>query len=1055
MTAMTSTGLETQSSLVNYSLNGDEDAEYEDDPAMVEGAFAVDEAVPALDYEGSDVDAEGEEVEEEENGPTQVYEASDANEAAMTGVGGEEETGEDNDEEGEAVGPVKLPHGEEDSEGDEAEEDAASFDQASDESDNDSDQQFTDVESDVEGGWEEASEAANDEAEIVNPNRCIYCNEDEDNDPSEDYEEYLACAVCGDNSHRQCARKEGSLPTDEGQTNFLDLYDAVSWRCPTCVANALEPDSAEDSTTRRRSDAPKITRDLLPVQRGAARPGSHSVFNQLIVNDDPLDGSRLLRKRKASSDDVEEPHLDLRKRRKGSNDGSELDASAISLEEAQDDDADQVKTEVHGEEDAAADPGGNEEHGAEKQQDADVRQPSSPRPCRPVRSRKVGKELVSIVEQANNSMVLAFRLDSSKISKILALRPKPKKRRPGRPPILVNRHGRSYHSSVTSQYATPFYSFHERENDELKSKPYGGILSESDADTSKTLPQASDRERFDDAKHKAEEEWKQKTATGSSHGDGWASQKVAGPASKIQCINFGGFEIDTWYAAPYPEEYSRNRVLYICEFCLKYMNSEYVAWRHKLKCPAKHPPGDEIYREGSVSVFEVDGRKNPVYCQNLCLLAKLFLGSKTLYYDVEPFLFYVMTEYDELGCHFVGYFSKEKRPSSSNNVSCILTLPTHQRKGYGNLLIDFSYLLTRVEKKTGSPEKPLSDMGLVSYRNYWRLILCYELLEQKNGLSISDISDRTGMTADDIVSALEGLRALVRDPMTGTYALRLDYNFFRSYIEKWEAKKYVRLNSEGLVWTPYVMGRSHLAHLEHAPPLATVAPREGEDEENGENTTRPEEGVQMQINGARNEKTDSDTAEGALKTFTDSKLDVGSPAPSKASTLLPQAEDEQLPVPEPSAATVLPGPPPKSPTSQPQPSGGSPSGKSSQRQLDNLSNKSTNGVPQTPAIPSIPPTRFEIFPPFPGSGRRRAGRPFGSTKRGTATPVRRERMKDSPVSSSPAALGGKSARGKTLFKRSTRGKLQENAEEGNASTIEDSKEEISVANEAQDAPEEE
>ncbi len=56
------------------------------------------------------------------------------------------------------------------------------------------------------------------------------------------------------------------------------------------------------------------------------------------------------------------------------------------------------------------------------------------------------------------------------------------------------------------------------------------------------------------------------------------------------------------------------------------------------------------------------------------LLAKLFLGSKTLYYDVEPFLFYVMTENDNYGCHFVGYFSKEKRPSSLNNVSCILVL---------------------------------------------------------------------------------------------------------------------------------------------------------------------------------------------------------------------------------------------------------------------------------------------------------------------------------------------------------------------------------------------
>jgi hypothetical protein len=36
----------------------------------------------------------------------------------------------------------------------------------------------------------------------------------------------------------------------------------------------------------------------------------------------------------------------------------------------------------------------------------------------------------------------------------------------------------------------------------------------------------------------------------------------------------------------------------------------------------------------------------------------MFLDHKTLYYDVEPFLFYVMTESDADGFHFVGYFSK-------------------------------------------------------------------------------------------------------------------------------------------------------------------------------------------------------------------------------------------------------------------------------------------------------------------------------------------------------------------------------------------------------------
>jgi hypothetical protein len=32
----------------------------------------------------------------------------------------------------------------------------------------------------------------------------------------------------------------------------------------------------------------------------------------------------------------------------------------------------------------------------------------------------------------------------------------------------------------------------------------------------------------------------------------------------------------------------------------------------QMKCKARHPPGDEIYRDGAISVFEVDGRKNKV-----------------------------------------------------------------------------------------------------------------------------------------------------------------------------------------------------------------------------------------------------------------------------------------------------------------------------------------------------------------------------------------------------------------------------------------------------------
>ncbi|KAM6993001.1 histone acetyltransferase KAT8 [Passerculus sandwichensis] len=225
----------------------------------------------------------------------------------------------------------------------------------------------------------------------------------------------------------------------------------------------------------------------------------------------------------------------------------------------------------------------------------------------------------------------------------------------------------------------------------------------------------------------------------------------------VDKIHIGHYEIDAWYFSPFPEDYGKQPKLWICEFCLKYMKYERSYRLHLGQCQWRQPPGREIYRKGNISVYEVDGKDHKIYCQNLCLLAKLFLDHKTLYFDVEPFVFYLLTEVDRQGAHIVGYFSKEKESPDGNNVACILTLPPYQRRGYGKFLIAFSYELSKLESTVGSPEKPLSDLGKLSYRSYWSWVLLEILRDFRGTLSIKDLSQMTSITQTDIISTLQSL----------------------------------------------------------------------------------------------------------------------------------------------------------------------------------------------------------------------------------------------------------------------------------------------------------
>ncbi|KAK3597337.1 hypothetical protein CHS0354_034579 [Potamilus streckersoni] len=274
----------------------------------------------------------------------------------------------------------------------------------------------------------------------------------------------------------------------------------------------------------------------------------------------------------------------------------------------------------------------------------------------------------------------------------------------------------------------------------------------------------------------------------------------------IEMIEIGKYRIKPWYFSPYPQELTSATIVYICEYCLKYVKSSKCLERHLAKCFLRHPPGNEIYRKGNISFFEIDGRKNKAYAQNLCLLAKLFLDHKTLYYDTDPFLFYVLCEQDNRGYHIVGYFSKEKESSEDYNVACILTLPPYQKQGFGKLLIEFSYELSKCEGKTGSPEKPLSDLGLLSYRSYWSQTILEILLELKPtegadrpAITINEISELTSIKKEDVISTLQHINLI--NYYKGQYVITLTKDLLDSHFRSMSKRK-VRIDPKCLHWQP-------------------------------------------------------------------------------------------------------------------------------------------------------------------------------------------------------------------------------------------------------------
>ena len=279
------------------------------------------------------------------------------------------------------------------------------------------------------------------------------------------------------------------------------------------------------------------------------------------------------------------------------------------------------------------------------------------------------------------------------------------------------------------------------------------------------------------------------------------SLRFLGLARNIEYLRFGDFLIKAWYFAPFPEPYMNLETLYCCEFCMHFFSTEEEYHDHCSKCTCTHPPGDEIYRKGHISAYEVDGAFATLWCTNLCLITKLFLYHKTEYYNPTLFYFYVVCFNDSHGAHPCGFFSKEKDEACLNNLACILAFPCYQKTGVGRFMIQLSYELSKIEHKPGGPETPLSDLGMLAYESYWKSTIMRVIIENQNRkLSITDIVELTGMTESDIKLAIVSAGLLVKNEH-GEMALGMTKKQVEQYKFK-ESKRKLQLDPRRIRWTP-------------------------------------------------------------------------------------------------------------------------------------------------------------------------------------------------------------------------------------------------------------
>ena len=116
-------------------------------------------------------------------------------------------------------------------------------------------------------------------------------------------------------------------------------------------------------------------------------------------------------------------------------------------------------------------------------------------------------------------------------------------------------------------------------------------------------------------------------------------------------------------------------------------------------------------------------------------------------------------------------------------------------------------MLSKEEGQPGTPEKPLSDLGKVSYYSYWKsVVLEYLHAYKTDQIKLTDISKETGMYCQDIALAFQLLNFIKYVPSEGggiKIAISVDWKKVDAHAGRVaKSKTRIPIDIECLRWKP-------------------------------------------------------------------------------------------------------------------------------------------------------------------------------------------------------------------------------------------------------------